>query len=278
MNTIVCNNCGKKGHIYKNCKYPIMSLGHLLFRIDDEVPKILMVQRKDSLCYIEFIRGKYNLYNIDYIQILINKCTQEEKQNILTKPYETLWRELWLISDDSTEPLESTEYLKGFNKFNKLSNGFLFQKTNKFITIQYFVKNSNKAYSSTEWEIPKGRRNKCESNLDCAKREFSEETNYIESDYKLIKNIQPFTEEFVGENGVRYKYIYYIGYLINFDKLTAIDPQNINQYTEIKDIQWLTKGGALNIIRDYHHTRKIVINQIFDLIQCIQDKDEYKLV
>ena len=94
----------------------------------------------------------------------------------------------------------------------------------------------------------------------------------------MIKNIQPFTEEFVGENGVRYKYIYYIGYLINFNKLTTIDTKNINQYTEIKDIQWLTRGDALNIIRDYHHTRKIIINRIFDFIECMQDNDQYKLV
>ena len=27
-----------------------------------------MIQRKDSLCYIEFIRGKYDVFNIDYMQ------------------------------------------------------------------------------------------------------------------------------------------------------------------------------------------------------------------
>ena len=76
-----CNNCGIKGHLYKDCHNPIMSFGHILFRRDNN--KILMIQRKDSLCYIEFLRGKYDIFNINYIQILINKFTNEEKGNLI---------------------------------------------------------------------------------------------------------------------------------------------------------------------------------------------------
>ena len=39
-----CNNCGIKGHLYKDCRHPIMSYGHIIFRRDDN--KILMIQRK----------------------------------------------------------------------------------------------------------------------------------------------------------------------------------------------------------------------------------------
>ena len=78
VKSIYCNNCGIKGHMYKDCKFPIISCGNLIYRTDCEKPKILMIQRKDSLCYIEFIRGKYDTYNIKYIQILIDKCTKEE--------------------------------------------------------------------------------------------------------------------------------------------------------------------------------------------------------
>ena len=76
-----CNNCGIKGHLYKDCLNPIMSFGHILFRRDNN--KILMIQRKDSLCYLEFLRGKYDIFNINYIQILINKFTNEEKENLI---------------------------------------------------------------------------------------------------------------------------------------------------------------------------------------------------
>ena len=82
----------------------------------------------------------------------------------------------------------------------------------------------------------------------------------------MIENIKTFSEEFIGENKVRYKYIYYIGILKNHDKIVYIDKNNKDQFTEIKNIKWLTKKDSLSIIRDYHHTRKDVINKIFYLI------------
>ena len=63
---IYCNNCGIKGHLYKDCRKPVISCGNIIFRLDKDEPEILMIQRKDSLCYIEFLRGKYDIYNINY--------------------------------------------------------------------------------------------------------------------------------------------------------------------------------------------------------------------
>ena len=274
---IYCNNCGLKGHMYKDCKQPVLSCGNLIFRKDTEEPKILMIQRKDSLCYIEFIRGKYDTYNIKYIQILIDKCTTEEKQNLLNYSYELLWQKLWLIDEKTVnEQKNNQDYLKGYDKFKKLSDGYFFNKTKEFINLDYFMKKTKTNYPDTEWEFPKGRRNNHESNYDCARREFTEETNYLSSDYQLINNLLPFSEEFMGENKVRYKYIYYIGYLTNIEKDVYIDPKNKDQFNELKNIKWLTKAESLNIIRDYHHTRRDVIHKIFDLIDNL-DK-EYVLV
>ena len=91
-------------------------------------------------------------------------------------------------------------------------------------------------------------------------------------------NINPFTEEFVGENRVRYKYLYYIGYLLNHDKRVFIDESNKDQVTELKDIKWTTKNEALSMIRDYHHTRYKVINDIFQLIDSLSEKYIFSLI
>ena len=88
---IICNNCGKRGHVYNNCPEPITSYGIIIFRFINNNPEILMINRKNSLCYIEFIRGKYNIYNSNYIQILIDKFSLKEKEDLKNKSFEELW-------------------------------------------------------------------------------------------------------------------------------------------------------------------------------------------
>jgi 8-oxo-dGTP pyrophosphatase MutT (NUDIX family) len=258
---IYCNNCGIKGHYYKNCRFPVTSFGNLIFRTDGVTPKILMIERKDSLCYIEIIRGKYDLHNNQYIQILIDKCSIKEKEKLLNNDFKKLWCELWLIDENEIDDNNlKKDYLKGFNKFNILKN-----KLHEYINV------SKTSYNSSEWEIPKGRRNLKEKDIDCAIREFNEETNYTIDDYKLIKNLDSISEEFVGENNVKYKFIYYIGKLINLEKEVYIDKNNKDQYTELKDIQWLTKDECKNKLRDYHKSRLKLIEEIFEFIDKFND-------
>ena len=48
MNDIYCNNCGKPGHIYNQCKIPITSYGVIAFRYNpDHELELLMICRKD---------------------------------------------------------------------------------------------------------------------------------------------------------------------------------------------------------------------------------------
>ena len=63
---VFCGNCGMTGHIYKNCRAPITSCGIIMYKRVNNTFKYLMIQRKDSIGYIEFLRGKYDIDNIDY--------------------------------------------------------------------------------------------------------------------------------------------------------------------------------------------------------------------
>jgi ADP-ribose pyrophosphatase YjhB (NUDIX family) len=231
-----------------------------------------MIQRKDSLCYIDFIRGKYDIKKCKYIQILIDKCSISEKLNLVNKDFRELWINLWLLSDDF---IETEDYRKLYNKFTTLKDGFMIG--DKLIKIENLVYNSKTSYEMSEWEFPKGRRNPNENDFDCAKREFKEETSYGSDDYDIITNVCPFMEEFVGENKVKYRYIYYIGKLKNRDKIPIIDSDNKEQITEIKDVKWLTKDKSLNIIRDYHHSRQKIIEQIYNFINIVND-EKYSLI
>ena len=92
-----CNNCGKQGHLYNQCKKPIISSGIIAFRNNENMDgyEYLMICRKDSLGYIDFLRGKYPLYDKDYILTLINEMTTSEKENLLKCEFSDLWRNLW---------------------------------------------------------------------------------------------------------------------------------------------------------------------------------------
>ena len=95
MNNNICNNCGKQGHLFHQCKLPITSYGIVVFRHSNEGLQFLMIRRKDSFGYIDFIRGKYVFYNVEQIQQIIDEMSVCEKERLLTEPFEKLWKLLW---------------------------------------------------------------------------------------------------------------------------------------------------------------------------------------
>ena len=90
-----CNNCGKNGHLFASCKYPITSNGIILSRFYNNQIEYLMIRRKDSLGFVEFMRGKYNLYNPQYMANIFNEMTNDEKLRISTQSFDDMWSELW---------------------------------------------------------------------------------------------------------------------------------------------------------------------------------------
>ena len=270
---VICNNCGRMGHMYRECRKPVLSYGVLLFDTRSKTdPKILMVQRKDSLCYIEFLRGKYDITQREYIMILLNKCSVEERGRLVSEDYDTLWKALWGVTQIENKMRFRSDYERGKSKYEILSKGYTCLQTGQHVSLSSLIHNTTKNYPSSEWEFPKGRRNQGETNKQCAVREFQEETGYEPDDYSLLLNVKPFEEEYMGENRVRYKHVYYIGYLKNYQKDYSVDHTNSHQVSEIRDIRWFTKSDALGHLRDYHHTRFKVVRQIFDLLDGLDTK------
>lgn len=80
---------------------PITSFGVIIFRIHPTSGQreYLMIRRKDTLGYVDFVRGKYqvreNDINRQYILNMFKQMTRKEKERIRTLPFDVLWTELW---------------------------------------------------------------------------------------------------------------------------------------------------------------------------------------
>ena len=258
----ICNNCGKQGHLFHQCKLPITSYGIILFRHSPEGLQFLMICRKDSFGYIDFIRGKYACHNVEQLQKIINEMSVQEKERLLnTESFEDLWKLLWGESNCSQY---RGEEISSSKKFDLLKNGIMIN--NEYITLEKLITNSNTQWQDPEWELPKGRRNFQEKDLECALREFEEETGYSSKYVTIIDNMLPFEEIFIGSNYKSYKHKFYLAYMNE-----TIDILQNYQKTEVSKIAWKTVDKCLESIRPYNLEKKQLITNINKILQ------EYRL-
>ena len=103
------------------------------------------------------------------------------------------------------------EELVSLKKMELIRNGVT--SNNEIITLNDIIENSKTQWSETEWEFPKGRRNSKERDIDCALREFEEETGINKNRISVIENILPFEEIFIGTNHKSYKHKYFLAYM-----------------------------------------------------------------
>ena len=253
----VCNNCKKCGHMFHNCKYPIMSYGIILFRKNKGINEFLMIRRKDSFGYIDFIRGKYSPYNIEHIQSIIDEMSLSEKKRILTLSFNELWNLMWgnvLNNQYLNEEIISSK------KFDLIKSGVVVN--DEIITLEMIVNKSNTEWTETEWEIPKGRRNNREKDLECALREFKEETGIYCETICVVQNVLPFEETFIGTNHKSYKHKYFLAYM---DEINDDDTLNY-QKTEVSKIEWKSFQKCLENIRPYNLEKKQLISNVHKLL------------
>lgn len=253
-----CNNCGKSGHVFNQCKSPILSIGILTFRKNkDGLIEFLMICRKDTLGYVDFLRGKYPLYNKLHLLNIINEMTVDEKNKLLNKEFDDLWSELW--GPNVGIQYRSEEKISR-DKLESLKLGIT--SGGKEYTLASLIAESSTAWECAEWGIPKGRRNYQERDLQCGLREWQEETGYLKMDIQIIQNLTPIEEIFTGSNYKSYKHKYFVGYL-DSDVTPSLDFQD----TEVSKVEWKTYEDALECIRPYNLEKKDVIKRVKTILE-----------
>lgn len=262
---VMCGNCREYGHVYRKCKKPITSFGVIAFKYNQELEKyqVLMVQRKDTMGFVELIRGKYSALESDLrhkqLMTLFGEITFEERESLTKHTFDELWDKLWLNHNSNCY---KNEYLSAKNKFETLD-------------LEWYLANTKSRYTETEWGIPKGRLNLDETPKHCAVREFSEETGYLPEDITPI-DYPWIEEEFTGTNYKRYKHVYFIAFMNPSIHKPSIDETNISQIGEIKSVKWFTEEDAIQRIREYDHEKKKIVREAFEVVKNHQFQFQFQ--
>ena len=282
---IQCANCGGHGHVYRICNHPISSFGVICVSFKTGEPRYLLVQRKDSLCYVEFVRGKYSLQNRGYIMKLLSNMTAEERTRLREREFDDLWYGFW--QTDSTRSYMK-EYEQSKSRFDALRRGYFLRPPPATPTptptpspppstpccctlgtlgtelvpfsLDKALEATTSPYTETEYGFPKGRRNINESDVRCACREFSEETGVLTSDIDVMYGVKPFEEVFTGSNKVRYRHVYYMATPLK-DLFTLPELDEV-QRREIRSVGWYTFAEVMDRIRAEHVERKELFRRV----------------
>ncbi len=279
-----CTNCGHYGHHFRSCEEPITSYGIIAFRINqpswnqavsisknDTVviePNIeyLLIQRKDSIGYVELIRAKYKLTELAYIREQITGLTAEEKQSLKTRTFYELWTGLWGPMNTPENRQYKQEFEQARTKFEALRAGIEIEGVK--YTLEGLLQELPTLWKTPEWGFPKGRRNPQESDYECAVREFCEETSLKRSQFHIFENMSPIRETFRGNNDIQYSHVYYLAW-IPMGVEPSLQPTNEHMAREIGNIGWFSFQDALKVIRSTTNEKREVLKKSATILRNV---------
>jgi ADP-ribose pyrophosphatase YjhB (NUDIX family) len=246
-----CKNCFKYGHTFYNCKKPIRSYGIILYKNVEGSKRYLMICRKHTFGFNSVIRGKYISTNTEQIKTYIDSMTNYEKELVSTKEFGELWEYLWcgILNNRKNNDRSHSEM-----KFNSIRD-----------TLLEFIQNSETSWEHPEWEFPKGRMQSGESDIECATREFVEETHISSNNINIIYNICPFEEIYRGSNEKMYQITYYLAQLRNEEpNLCSF------QEEEVSRMEWKSLEECIESIRPRNKEKKELIMSLEEILNTYQ--------
>ena len=229
------------------------------YNLNTKRMEILMVKKRYTFYFLEFIMGHYSPNDDIKLLYLFNRISIDEKIVIETMDFDRMWYHIW-----REVPTAETESYSWYCRCKR-----------KF-TINFTVPNGEQHIRSLltqstsqdcMWEIPKGKRNSNETELECAIRETQEETNMTTDQYKLLG--ESLEMQYSNEK-VCYANKYFVAVSTTPKTLYRADKprltfMNSRQISEIVDVRWI----SLEEIRflDLTHRFTNLVTSCFKLLR-----------
>ncbi len=273
-----CANCGGVGHVFRTCSHPITSFGLVCFRLaphDPCVVQYLMVQRNDSLCFVEFVRGKYNLQNRGYLLHLFRNMTADERERVAEGDFDALWNGFW---QQDNRRHYTKEYDQARTRYITLRDGFHLRPSGgrsngggdlvHVSLADLLAATAADHRPAPEFGFPKGRRNLTETDLQCACREFREESGIALEHVRIVAPATPFEETFTGCNRVRYRHVYFLATLSAEGAAAAADHVGVREVTdpqqrrEVRATAWVDAASVVGRLEPDDTQRIAMFNKM----------------
>jgi 8-oxo-dGTP pyrophosphatase MutT (NUDIX family) len=210
-----------------------------------------MICRKHTYGLSSIIRGKYSSSNIEKIQTHVDGMTNKEKEMVATEEFDVLWDYFWcgMLSNRQTNDKMHSKL-----KFNN----------NRSVIVD-LIQNSTTNWDTAEWEFPKGRMQQHETDIECALREFEEETHISKNNINLIYNLCPLEEYYKSTNDKMYQITYFLS------QLKSEEPDLSSfQEEEVSKMEWKDLEECLGSIRPCNQEKKNLISSLEEILNTYE--------
>ncbi len=247
------NNCESYSDLpvrkicYTSSRKISISYGIIMFDRNREL--WLAVKKGLSYGFITLLKAQYRRGDIP---THIADCTKNE---------------IMMISEVLNGSVQFSELYRCYYKFNPASDkeALMIDHKDMFDLSIKSLKGNYKKY--TQWEWPKGHKEKGESRFQTALREFREETKF--SSHFIVFKDKKITEEYCGSNGCIYKTVYWVASTNNRD----IDSKPAKSFKdssictkEIDEIGWFKDEDIHKMLRKEKIESMIKAREILDKI------------
>lgn len=267
----------------RTSKHKKYSIGAIVCRRYENIPQVLLVKRRITYAFSEFIFKNYRYWDNKRIKGLFERMSTQEKCLILSRDFDKIWYHIFLELPDKQKrcrPRSSSFGTRRSYRRNtkiKPRNRSLASAYKKCKSVYesfmacdikriHNLIRSNKS-EEPSWEIPKGRLDPGETEVDCAMREVVEETGVLPGSFD-IWSYKPMVLTTTTET-TTYVNKYYLANTIESCGVTChphIDYFDTNQINEISDVKWVGLS-KINHMKLVHPQMKKVLKKVLNMFK-----------